>query len=647
VWHTIGLSFKNYYSSSSQDDKYLDLRVIVDDKTYTNVQSVSFELTSLSVSLGRKFQGKTIISNFGTYVDTFPLSGQMEMLATRAAYCELSTLLTLVEELNSVTKVNEFDELGMKQKSAVHLNGSSILSNTYKYKTRSDSKYLSSEIAQETIKTNDVTITRKYTTDALGNVISITDDTFGNHQYEYDYRGFLIKDNDESYTYDSNGNITKMGTTIFQYDSVIKDRLISCGGNAITYDTSNPLNPSSYDGTYYRFEGRRLTRIYPRSGYYDYFYNDQGLRIKKVDYRGVTTQYIYDNEKLISEDSPNGRLDFLYDENDNLYGFIKDGKDKYLYIRDWMQNILGICNISGEIIVKYAYSAYGTCRITSDTSSSSIGTLNPFRYKGYYYDNESNMYYCHSRYYVPSWGRWLNGDNPTYLSFDNLMQMNLYSYCYNNPILYIDKSGHFPVLTCILAITALIGLGLTIAGVATDNNLMTGIGLTMVSVPALISGGLAIAAGIGGATLTGIIGGVTLTAGIGSGLFASAEYQEAKNGNNWIQDTTGMSDGLYNSLLISTASVATLGTIASGIGYSFNIKSISQIGCIDGKYNGVRFVNKNNKTLVLSFHTHGHKVAHGLKSILEWHWHLKKWNPITMKTGRTIARWIWWSLTKF
>ena len=90
--------------------------------------------------------------------------------------------------------------------------------------------------------------------------------------------------------------------------------------------------------------------------------------------------------------------------------------------------------------------------------------------------------------------------------------------------MYVDESGHFPILACLLGISALIGMGLTTGGVASDNNAMTAVGLTMVSLPALISGGMAIVAGIGGATFTGIVGGVTAAAGVGSELFASAEY---------------------------------------------------------------------------------------------------------------------------
>lgn len=63
-------------------------------------------------------------------------------------------------------------------------------------------------------------------------------------------------------------------------------------------------------------------------------------------------------------------------------------------------------------------------------------------------------------------------------------------------------------------------------------------------------------------------------------------------------------------------------------------------------YYGMRFQTGTGKTRVLSFHTHGHKVAKGIKSIGEWHWQLQKWNPMGNKTAGTIARWIWWSLTR-
>ncbi len=105
---------------------------------------------------------------------------------------------------------------------------------------------------------------------------------------------------------------------------------------------------------------------------------------------------------------------------------------------------------------------------------------------------ETRMYYCKSRYYVLDWCRWLNGDHISYLSLKNINDMNLFAYCYNGPVNFVDSSGCFPILTVILCGLALIGMGLTM-------------------------GGMTIAAEIGGATLTCINGGVTVVAGVRTG----------------------------------------------------------------------------------------------------------------------------------
>ena len=211
----------------------------------------------------------------------------------------------------------------------------------------------------------------------------------------------------------------------------------------------------------------------------------------------------------------------------------------------------------------------------------------------------------------------------------------------------VDPDGCFPVLAIILCGIALVGMGLTIGGVASDNNILAAVGLGMVGVAALVSGGIALA----GAILTSVIGGITATAGLGSLGFMSAEIQETTGNGNWIIDTTGMSDGLYNTLLLllllllSMAIIATLGTAASSVSSAFNIKSINGFGKY-GDYYGMRFQTGTGKTRVLSFHTHGHKVAKGIKSIGEWHWQLQKWNPKSNRTSGTIAKWIWWSLKR-
>ena len=457
-WQSVSLSFKENISSSSQSSKYLDIRVTVDDKTWSASEAITFSYKKLDFMIGRSHKEVTIPMIFGSYKTSYPLYGQIEMIATRAAYCEASTLSSLVNELKGLTKVSEFDEFGMLKKVDIHECGNSILSNTYEYKKRSNnSKYISKQIKTEKIKVGSETYTRSYESDALGNITKITDSTFGSHTYEYDSRGFLIKADDETYSYDKNGNIVKKGDYTLTYDSSIKDRLVSFNGTKIEYDSSNPLNPRKYGSNTYQFEGRRLVRWLYGGGYYDYVYNDQGLRIKKTDYRGITWNYIYDGNKLIREKSINNTLDFLYDEYDNLYGFIKDNSEKYLYIRDQLQNIIGITDINGKIVVKYSYDAWGAIKSIIDTSSSGIGKLNPFRFKGYYYDNESSMYYCKTRYYVPQWGRWLSPDSIEYLNPESINKLNLYTYANNNPVIYYDPDGHMALL-CALLILGAIGM---------------------------------------------------------------------------------------------------------------------------------------------------------------------------------------------
>ena len=340
-------------------------------------------------------------------------------------------------------------------------------------------------------------------------------------------------------------------------------------------------------------------------------------------YEKTTSQYY--GEGSVSE-----KIMFLYDES-GIIGMTLEGTSAvgaYYFQRNLLGDVIGIYDTSGAKVGGYAYDAWGNCTITLNTNG--IATKNPIRYRGYYYDQDTGLYYLNARYYSPTWRRFISPDDTSYLDPDSFNGLNLYCYCNNDPVNYADPSGFFPVLACILGLTALVGMGLTIGGVASDNNLMTAIGLTMVAIPALISGGLA-AFATTGALATGIgIG--TMVAGAGTALFASAEYQEAFFGSNWMLDA-GMSEDWYNGLMIAIAGLATLGTFASSFAYSFNINSIQKIGRVDNYY-GIKFTQKvpngniRVKTLCLHPAHNGHPV----------HWQLNKINPVTGRIGQKI-RW--------
>ena len=76
--------------------------------------------------------------------------------------------------------------------------------------------------------------------------------------------------------------------------------------------------------------------------------------------------------------------------------------------------------------------------------------MNPIRYRGYYFDNDLNMYYLLTRYYDPKIGRFINADAIEYLKPQNINGLNLYAYCSNNPVMNVDPTGHEPVSTYVL-----------------------------------------------------------------------------------------------------------------------------------------------------------------------------------------------------
>jgi RHS repeat-associated protein len=95
--------------------------------------------------------------------------------------------------------------------------------------------------------------------------------------------------------------------------------------------------------------------------------------------------------------------------------------------------------LEGNIIVKYYYDAYGNIQLVNDLSGIGLGTKNPFRFKSYYYDEETQFYYLNSRYYDPFTGRFISADDASLLLGG---ETNIFKYCANNAIMNSDPSGY-------------------------------------------------------------------------------------------------------------------------------------------------------------------------------------------------------------
>ncbi|MDY5982640.1 MAG: RHS repeat-associated core domain-containing protein [Anaeroplasma sp.] len=138
-------------------------------------------------------------------------------------------------------------------------------------------------------------------------------------------------------------------------------------------------------------------------------------------------------------------IDCFYDENNQLNGY-KENNTIYFYIRDVLGNIIGILNNSGVIVSKFDYDAFGN--IINQTGS----VISNFRYKGYYYDTDIELYYLKSRFYNPVLLRFITPDSIEYIDSSSIIGLNLYAYCGNDPINMIDENGNFGIFSFALIV---------------------------------------------------------------------------------------------------------------------------------------------------------------------------------------------------
>ena len=147
-----------------------------------------------------------------------------------------------------------------------------------------------------------------------------------------------------------------------------------------------------------------------------------------------------------------------------IYGVIKNNSELYLFQKNIFNDIVAIYQNESTLVAQYEYEDFGKVTVKDSsgniiTDSTHIGKLNPFRYRSYYYDQETNLYYCLTRYYHPSFRRWLNMDDVSNLDAEHIDGINLFAYCNNNPIMFSDENGEFAINISLLLIGGLVGFG--------------------------------------------------------------------------------------------------------------------------------------------------------------------------------------------
>ena len=290
-------------------------------------------------------------------------------------------------------------------------------------------------------------------------------------------------------------------------------------------------------------------------------YGESGLRLSKT-INGVEHKYLWQGSKLVSEYYDGKELEFFYDESGNPYAFsYKSGSTAtpvtYYYLTNLQGDITGILDASGTTVAAYTYNAWG--KLLSSTGD--MASINPLRYRGYYYDAETGLYYVSSRYYDPEIGRFINPDDVDLLGANgDFASLNLFAYCGNNPVSRADVAGEFWHIVAGAVGGALVG---GIAQVA--SNLITGHSWSD---------------GIGSAMLTGAAGGALAASGVGliGSIAGNAGIAMMGNAAKQVVKNRGFNDFNAYDMLIDGAIGAFSGFVGGKGASRGNVKSAMALG---------------------------------------------------------------------
>ncbi len=302
-----------------------------------------------------------------------------------------------------------------------------------------------------------------YKYDNLNNITHIYHNDILENKYYYDnYNQLIAEDNyilgnTIEYQYDLLGNIlskvnydidthVKISEVLYEYtNNNWKDQLTKYNNDIIIYDQiGNPVKIGD-DITLSWINGKQLKSYHDANNIIEYKYCKDNMRTSKI-VNGVETHYYLEGNNIILEKTNGNVIYYLRNDIDDLIGFVYN-KNTYYYVKNKQDDIIGLLDSNYNEVAKYTYDSWGniisiTNENGTDISSDDthIANINPFRYRSYYYDKETGLYYLNSRYYNPVWGRFLNIDSLVCANQD-ILSYNLYAYCSNNPINFSDPDG--------------------------------------------------------------------------------------------------------------------------------------------------------------------------------------------------------------
>jgi len=305
-----------------------------------------------------------------------------------------------------------------------------------------------------------------YKYDKLGNITHVYNNDKLINKYYYDDYNQLVKEKDYEenklieYKYDNVGNILFRRTydlkdysfinqDVYKYNNdEWEDQLTYFNNDLITYDEiGNPLTIGNNINLNW-VNGRELESYNDGINSITYKYNVDAIRLSKT-VNGIETKYYLEDNDVVYEKTGDNVLYFMRDGIDDLFGF-KYNNDTYYYVKNIQNDIIGILDSNCTLVANYKYDSWGKIVSITDgegndisNNSSHIANINPFRYRCYYYDKETKLYYLNERYYNPEWRRFINSDSYGGQIGGNILSHNIYAYTLNNPIMNYDENGSF------------------------------------------------------------------------------------------------------------------------------------------------------------------------------------------------------------